>query len=435
MRTSVVLAALSLMLSAGVAGAAEQKRSADGREGERPNIVLIISDDQAWDHYSFMGHEHIETPNIDELANEGMTFTRGYVSHALCRASLMTMATGLYPHQHKTVGNDPANEVPQKLSDLIGHVDVVPTVPRMLRRSNYLSHQSGKWWEGSYLRGGFTHGMTHGFPNPGGRHGDRGLKIGREGMRPIFDFIDEAQQRNRPFFLWYAPFMPHTPHNPPDRLLDKYKKRTDSIHKARYWAMCEWFDETCGTLLNHLDDEGLTSNTLVLFIADNGWIQQPDSGGYAKRSKRTVYEGGVRTPVIVRWPGEVEPGTNRTTPVSNVDLAPTILRAAGVEPTDRMRGIDLTQRQSLKKRDAAFGASYFHDIRDLDKPVASLKRRWHVDMPWKLIVPHQPNLPNAKVELYNVKQDPHEKNNLAEQHPERVKQLRQQLNDWWNAKQ
>ena len=98
--------------------------------------------------------------------------------------------------------------------------------------------------------GGFTHGMTHGGP-----HGDAGLKIGHEGMNEIFDFIEDAG--DKPFFVWYAPFLPHTPHNPPKRLFDKYAKKTESKFIARYWTMCEWFDETCGELLDHLDEKNL----------------------------------------------------------------------------------------------------------------------------------------------------------------------------------
>ena len=95
--------------------------------------------------------------------------------------------------------------------------------------------------------GGFTAGMTHGDPAKGGRHGDEGLKIGRQGLQPIYDFLEA--NKGKPFFLWYAPMLPHQPHNPPERLLAKYRDKTDSLFVAKYWAMCEWWDETCGELL------------------------------------------------------------------------------------------------------------------------------------------------------------------------------------------
>ncbi len=406
-----------------------------------PNVVLIISDDQAWTDFGFMGHEHIETPNVDRLADQSLTYTRGYVPHALCRASLATLITGLYPHQHEIVGNDPMKKdngrsFHDKRRDLIAKIDRPPKLPSLLRAKGYLSHQSGKWWQGNYRRGGFTHGMTEGFrKNPErGRHGDKGLNIGRKGLDPVFDFIEESRDRNRPFFLWYAPFLPHTPHNPPEELLEKYRKRADTEPIARYWAMCEWFDQTVGDLLGYLDDNGLRDNTVVLFVVDNGWIQKPNSGGYAPRSKRTAYEGGVRTPIMVRWPGQVEPEMDKETVVNAVDIAPTVLEAAGMDVPPVMPGIFLLDRDRLNERNGTFGATYFHDIRDLNDPVKSLKRRWTIHEEWKLIWPYAENLPDAPVELYNLKEDPHENTNLAEQKPDLVESLKQRIENWWSIR-
>ncbi|MFP6672077.1 MAG: sulfatase-like hydrolase/transferase, partial [Pirellulaceae bacterium] len=232
----------------------QSKRAANKKRlASKPNVVLIISDDQSWTDYSFMKHPVIKTPSLDQLARQSATFTRGYVPIALCRPSLATMITGLYPHQHKISGNDPtkpAGKTRQQLAqdkgyaqqraELISHIDKHITIPRLLKPAGYLSHQSGKWWEGSFQRGGFTHGMTRGFPKPGGRHGDDGLKIGREGMKPIFDFIDMSVEEEKPFFVWYAPFLPHTPHNPPQRLLKKYQAAGRPVALAKYYAMCEW---------------------------------------------------------------------------------------------------------------------------------------------------------------------------------------------------
>ncbi|NNE93954.1 MAG: sulfatase-like hydrolase/transferase, partial [Verrucomicrobiales bacterium] len=337
-----------------------------------PNIVLILSDDQSWTDYSFMGHEHIETPHLDKLAKRSAVFTRGYVPTALCRPSLMTLATGLYVHQHKTSGNDPTpiknmaprggkkgkgkgkgktagptpeqQEAAKTYADLreklISHVDQHPTIPRVLGEKGYLSHQSGKWWEGSYKRGGFTHGMTRGHPEPGGRHGDDGLKIGRTGMEPVTNFIDMAVAEKKPFYMWYAPFLPHTPHNPPERLFKKYKdKGVESDHVARYYAMCEWFDETCGQLLQMIDEQGHRENTLVVYVCDNGWIQDPDRNGYAPRSKQTPYEGGIRTPIMFRWPGKIPPA-ERDELASSIDIFPTILAATNSAVPEGLPGLN-----------------------------------------------------------------------------------------------
>ena len=229
MKTSILLSSV-LILVGGLNACTERTPP------ERPNIVLIISDDQSWQDYSFLGHEHIETPRIDQLAAEGLTFTRGYTAAPLCRPALASMSTGLYPHQHKVVGNDPvfdfgsstrygeewlkiraeANEA------VVAGFEQLPTLADILGGAGYVSLQTGKWWEGNPSRGGFTKGMTHGDPARGGRHGDDGLKIGREGLDKIYDFIEDARADDNPFFIWYAPFLPHAPHTPPDSLRDKY---------------------------------------------------------------------------------------------------------------------------------------------------------------------------------------------------------------------
>jgi uncharacterized sulfatase len=289
-------AALAWVWTACVAAglpAAERTPAADaGKAQESPNIVLIISDDHGWTDYSMMGHPNVRTPHLDRLASQGLVFRRGYVPSSLCCPSLGAIITGLYPHQSKITCNDPpvpagaaaaakAAAFREGREVMCRHLEAVPTLPRLLARRGYLSLQTGKWWQGEYRRGGFTHGMTE-----GGRHGDAGLAIGRKTMQPIFDFIQTARRQNKPFFVWYAPMMPHSPHDPPQRLLDKYTPQTKSPHLARYWAMVEWFDETCGQLLDYLDQQRLADDTIVLYVADNGWVQDPEGTG-PLRSKLT----------------------------------------------------------------------------------------------------------------------------------------------------
>jgi uncharacterized sulfatase len=400
----------------------------------RPNVVLIISDDQSWNDFGFMGHDVIETPRLDHLARESVLFTRGYVPSSLCRASLASIISGLYPHEHRITGNDPA--LPQNArflrerQELINNIDRIPSLPRILAKHGYVSLQTGKWWEGNYRRGGFTDGMTHGDPQRGGRHGDDGLKIGREGLKPIHDFIDKAGEK--PFFIWYAPFLPHRPHTPPERLLKKYQATTDSIHIARYRAMCEWFDETCGELLDVLDDRKLRDNTIVVFVVDNGWIQQRDKSGYAPRSKRSPYEGGLRTPMMIRWPGKLQP-KSIDNPVISIDLAPTILHACGLDAPPAMTGIDLFDETAVKSRQAVFGEVFSHNTVDVQRPVTSLQYRWMIEDRWKLIHPHRTNVPLRAPELYDLENDPHELHDLARDQGGRVAAMTDVLNKWWNV--
>ena len=426
---------------------------ATAAEDNPPNIVLIISDDQAWTDYGFMGHATIQTPHLDRLASQGVLFPRGYVPTALCRPSLMILATGLYAHVHGVTGNDPSPRYAdpktplyaERRARLISHIERFDTLPELLGKQGYLTHQSGKWWEGSFAHGGFTHGMTRGFPKPGGRHGDDGLKIGREGLAPIDKFMDTAIGQDKPFFLWYAPFLPHTPHNPPKRLLDKYQKEDRPLPIARYYAMCEWFDETCGQLLGMLDDKGVQDNTLVVYVTDNGWIQNPARNGYAPRSKQTPYEGGIRTPIMFSWPGRLKP-TSRNELVSSIDLVPTILAAAGAPVPGALPGLNLWP--NLKEaapidRDTIFGEGFAHDIADLDNPEASLLYRWCIQGKWKLLLTYDGEVNRYKSthprsekgpQLFNLERDPHEKKNVAAEHPQVVARLARRISNWYPLK-
>ena len=415
-----------------------------------PNIVLIISDDQAWNDYGFMGHDAIKTPNLDRLAKESAVFPRGYVPTALCRPSLMTLLTGHYASTHGVTGNDPSPKYAARDSDLytqrraklISYVDRFQTVPSILGKLGYVSHQSGKLWEGSFRNCGFTHGMTRGFPERGGRHGDDGLKIGREGMQPVKQFVDMATQQDKPFFLWYAPFLPHTPHNPPKRLLEKYSQTGTPLTVARYYAMCDWFDETCGDLLGILDAKGIADDTVVVYVTDNGWIQNPESRGYAPRSKQTPYEGGIRTPIMYRWPGKIRTG-ERSEVVSSLDIIPTILATAGAPIPSGLPGLNLLpQLESGKaiKREHIFGESFSHDIADIEKPEASLLFRWCIQGDWKLLLTYDGEVNRYKSthprkekrpQLFNLKNDPWELTNLAKAQPDRVREMSNAIGNWY----
>ncbi|MDZ4287883.1 MAG: sulfatase [Prosthecobacter sp.] len=403
-----------------------------------PNIVLIISDDHLYSDYGFMGHPVIQTPNLDRLAKESLTFTRGYVPSSLCCPSLASMISGLYPHQHKVTSNDPpipagmakkqfnqsplfdaGREIMSKFLEDAG------TLPKTLAAKGYLSLQTGKWWQKHYSRGGFTHGMTK-----GGRHGDDGLDIGRKTMQPIYDFVGEARKQQKPFFIWYAPMMPHSPHTPPERLLTKYQDKTPSLHVAKYYAMVEWFDETCGELIKHIDDQGLKENTIFVYLSDNGWITNPRTGAYAEKSKQSPYDGGLRTPIMIRWPGKVTPRMSDRLATS-LDIAPTLLQAAGLQPTAAMPGLNLLDESAVGARNTLYGECFIHNAVDLNNPASSLKWRWLVDGYTKLIVPHKANQPEDVVELYDLKTDPTEEKNLAPTQPDRVKDLTAKLDAWW----
>ena len=214
--------------------------------------------------------------------------------------------------------------------------------------------------------------------------------------------------------------------------------------------MCEWFDETCGQLLDIIDDEGLRKNTVVIYVTDNGWIQRTpemDLGpawrsSYAPKSKQSANEGGIRTPIMVRWPGQVRPG-NRSQLVSSIDIAPTILELAGLKKKDNMFGknlVDVAQGRTAAHQ-ALFGESYAHDIADLDDLTRTLLYRYVIKGDWKLLMSYDgvvnrykwshPELDSGP-QLYNLRVDPAETDNRAGSNPEIVKELTELLYKHWD---
>jgi len=233
--------------------------------------------------------------------------------------------------------------------------------------------------------------------------------------------------------------MPHTPHNPPKRILEKYAGKSASPAIDAYYAMCEWMDETVGKLIAHLDEKKLRENTLILFVIDNGWIQDPrDKNKFDVRSKRSPYDAGLRTPILINWPGKVKPARHEDL-VTSLDLPPTILTACGVAPTKTMQGVSLldiaTGKEKSLSRDAVYGEIFTHDAAALDKPELSMTHRWIRQGDWKLILP-QPGIAGGAgggPQLFNVKDDPTEKTDLASQREADVRRLRAALEKWWGT--
>lgn len=408
-------AAFLFVAVAGRAGSAERP----------PNIVMIVSDDQAWTDFGFMGHAEVRTPHLDDLAERAAVFPHGYVPTSLCRASLATLLTGLYAHQHKICCNDPPEGVDR--TRMHPFIRTAPTLPRLLAEAGYDSLQTGKFWEGHFSNAGFTEGMT-----TAGRHGGPGLAIGRQTMQPIYDFA--RAHRDEPFFVWYAPMMPHTPHNPPERLLGDRWPADVHPKVAKYYAMIEWFDETVGELLAFLDDEQLAEDTLVVFLVDNGWITETGDvrttrGWFAPKSKLSPYDGGLRTPILLYQPGFTTAGRYDDL-VATTDLVPTLLAAAGAPIPANLPGENLLPRAAggpPLSRDAVFGEVFVHTAVDLDQPLQNLTHSWVRQGDWKLILPADKTEP---LELYHLAADPFEKNNRASDEPAIAAQLVERIAAW-----
>lgn len=403
------------------------------KEETPPNIVWIIADDQAYGDFGFMGHNVVKTPNLDKLAAESAVFPNGYVPTSLCRASLATLITGKYAWDHGICFNDPPEGIPH--SATFSFLEMQTPLPLELRTAGYRSMQTGKFWEGPYTNGGFTDGMSR-----GDRHGDQGLAIGRRTMEPIDEFLGNVGED--PFFVWFAPYLPHAPFDADPRFRQPYENLGLDERTLGYYANIAWLDETVGQMMDLLEKHGQAENTVIMFIVDNGWV--PNEPGqtfrdlqgrtlrFDPRSKSSPYEDGVRTPVLVRWPGRIAPGV-RDDLVSSIDFFPTTLALAGVPQRAKLHGANLAPylrgMSSLAPR-TMFGEIYYHTSVNLDEPKVNVTHRWARKGDWKLIVNDHAE---GSAELYNLARDPGERNNLAENssYARQLTELRDEIEEWW----
>lgn len=434
--------------------------------GEQPvNVVLILADDQSWRDFGFLGNELVHTPHLDAFARTAARYPNGYVPMSVCRPSLASLLTGLYPHQHGIHFNHPppglkqlrtlsASEYQQTRSTTDILITRVPTLPRILANHGYRCLQTGKHWEGSYRTAGFTHGMT--LARPASRlspvigtrqqangewvahgNGDAGLVIGRETMQPIDDFLDQTAGK-APFLIWYAPFLPHTPFDAAPEFHEPYRNKNIPAYLRDYYAEITRFDATVGDLLSMLKRHSVAENTLVIFASDNGF--RPDEKRHDRqndRSKLTYFEDGIRTPILIRSPGRTKADVHHHL-VGTTDLVPTILSAVGLseEITEEMKGIDLmpsvTGQKPLPDR-PAFGAVYPNDARQLNAPQQHVRARWVRWQEFKLVMPGPGKSPVGPC-LFDLKADPQEANNLYNkpQQAQRIHNMKQLLKDWWD---
>lgn len=402
-----------------------------------PNVILILSDDQGFTDYGFMGHKVVQTPSIDRMASQSLLYTRGYVM-PVCSPTLACLLTGKLPHEHGITGNDLSqagiaaekakgkNDRSPLSRQLLGNSLILPKV---LTAAGYLTFQTGKLWNVTAPEAGFSEGMT----GVEGRHGGEGLAIGRKTMTPLYDFIEKAQAEKKPFFIWHAPMMPHEPHNPPAEFLAHFQGKGLSDKVANYYAMIEWFDKTCGELDSFLAKKNLADNTVIIYLADNGWDAEQGT-----RAKLSPYEMGIRTPMFVRWPAKVKPLRDDETLASVIDFVPTVLTACGLKLPADLPGLNLLDRPAMTARKSVFVEAYTHDVADLGHPLNSLVAQVVISGWSKLIVPgtarpykYNVSSPTA-IELFDLKTDSLEEHDLAAGRADEVKRLQAIQKDRWS---
>ena len=316
------------------------------------NIVFLILDDADARHFS---HPARHTPNMDRLILGGTTF-RNCVAQPLCRPSLASMICGLDPREHTIYSNIlPSGRF----------IDPAGTLPVVLRDAGYRTIVAGKWWEGttdagmSWTADPATYGWTH--------VGENRDDFVRVSQAQTLGHVQSAITADEPFFLWWAPFLPHTPHNPPQEYLDlineslievpEYYSGDPAAYLAKeedLLAMTAWFDDGLGELLDVLDTAGVTNDTLIVLLNDDGLpIGLPSKGSW--------FDAGVMTPLVFHWPGGINSGRafDRLTPL--VDLYPTILEYAGLPVPEGLPGESLAKfihGQQVNEPEVIFGASY-----------------------------------------------------------------------------
>lgn len=425
-----------------------------------PNIVLIPIDDLGWRDLGCCGGSAFETPNIDRVAEQGLRFTQAYSDCPVCSPSRAAMLTGKNPARLQFTGHitaigrhrHPDNSriiPPDDRMDL--PLDEI-TLAEALQPAGYVSASIGKWhvgregfWpeaQGFDLNvGGWTHGSPPNYfypytaPEKEWNPSIPTLKGGEPGEYLTDRLTDESirfveQHKDRPFFLYLPHYAVHTPLQAPAKLVEKYEKKfagRDTGVDPVYAAMVESVDRNVGRLLNVLDRLGLTENTAVIITSDNGGLCRATNNAPLREGKGWLYEGGIRVPLIVKWSGHVPEGHLCDEPVIGSDLYPTIVDIAGVgiageraKPGVELDGVSLAplwHGAERLDRDALYWYYPHYNPHALD-PGAVIRKGND-----KLIELYDP----PRLELYDLAQDPSEKQNLAEAMPERAASLRDDL--------
>jgi arylsulfatase A-like enzyme len=447
-RRTILLAVLALALFAPPSVAAPAAP-------RRPNIVFILADDLGWTDVGCQGSKFYETPHIDRLAAQGLRFTSHYHSQncAPTRACLMTgqyaPRTGVYTvgTLERGLARDRKLEVPVNITNLPLDRD---TVAGALKRAGYATGMFGKWHLGQQ---GPYHPARRGFDEAivsMGKHFDfvttppvtypQGTYLADWITDKAVDFI--SRHKDEPFFLYVPHFGVHSPFQAKKELISHYQKKPPAggHRDPVYAAMIASIDESVGRILAQLDALKLADNTVVIFASDNGGV-----GGYAeiggrgitdnaplRGGKGMLYEGGVRVPFIIRWPGRTRPGSTSDQPTMHVDLFPTFLDLASVKerPRQPLDGVSLLPLLGDPGAKLPREAIYAHFPGYLELGNAGRWRTTPVGFirmgDWKLMEFFE----DGRLELYNLKDDLGERNNLAERMPERARALQARLAAW-----
>ena len=412
----------------------------------KPNIVLIMTDDQGWAQVGFHGNPHIRTPTLDRMAAESAEFTQFYVEPK-CAPTRAALLTGRHGYRSGVVDT------------YLGRTLMAPeaeTLAELLAADGYVTGIFGKWHLGDNyplrpMDQGFDESLVHrggGIGQPAGPPGNRywdpvlehnGQSEPYEGYcteiftDALIEFI--RNNRDRPFFGYLATNVPHAPFHVDEEYIEPYREAGLPENTARVYGMIAEFDENLDRLLNELETLRLATRTIVIFLTDNGPTQQTYTAGLRER-KGSAHDGGTRVPFLFRWPGRVEAGRKIDRIAAHVDVVPTLLDAAGVE--DGSVQFDGVSLWPLLAGETAPGdwpdrtiylQNHRGDVPQLNRNASARNQRWKIVQPLGKATDPMPE--GAAFQLYDMSVDPGETNNLAEEHPEIVAEMREGYEEWF----
>ena len=425
---------------------------------EHPNILFIFLDDFGWKDTSYMGSDFYETPNLDKLAREGMIFTQAYSSAANCAPARACLLSGQYTPRHEiyNVGTGPRGKSAHRRLKHIPGTDTlrtdIQTWAHRIQKAGYKTATMGKWHlSDNPIPYGFdvNIGGTHSGGPPRGYYPPHGKVPGLQDV-PKDEFVTTticnraasfiSENKDRPWFLYLTLFAVHTPIQAKKDLLPKYEAKTPGkLHNNTKMAtMIQAVDDGVKHIVDRLDDLGLTEKTAIVFFSDNGGYGPATDMHPLKGYKGTYYEGGIREPFFIKWPGVVQAGTQNSTPIIGVDLYPTFLEMTGAtvvegQAQDGVSLLPLFKGGTLNPRSLfwhfpaylqSYGGKTAYEQRDAlfrSRPVGAIR---HGD--WKLLEFFE----SGDLELYNLKDDIGETTNLASKNPDKLKELHDRMKAW-----
>ena len=451
----------------GFASAGERRGKAD-KSKQRANFVFFLIDDLGWTDVGCYGSSFYETPNINRLASQGVRFTDAYAACPVCSPTRASIMTGKYPARTGITqwigGSDEPTEYQHYMA--LGEV----TIAEALKEAGYATGFVGKWHLGNkpyYPEhqgfdiniGGDSSGAppTYFYPY---KKRNRALEMmpvgGEEGEYLTDRLTDESLKfleanKDRPFLLYFSHYAVHTPIEAKEELIEKYKEKAEKLpgtdgpkfvpvygrYKTRqvqdhpvFAGMVQSVDESVGRVMEKLEELGVAENTVVIFMLDNGGLstvprEAPTSNLPLRAGKGWLYEGGIREPMIIKWPGVVKKGSLCSEPVTSTDFYPTMLEMAGLplKPKQHTDGVSLvpllTGKGKLKRKAIYWHYPHYHGSGN--RPSGAVRAG-----DYKLIEWYE----DKSIELYNLRNDISEKHNLAKKMPDKMEELRRMLHSW-----